>query len=67
MTIKTRLEKLEKSRKPAGRMFVVYDDKDHVIAHPGGYMTKAEFEALCLGEQDIVIEVVYVGVDLEKI
>ncbi len=46
---------------------MIYDDKDHVLAHPGGYMTKADFEALELDEQDIVIEVVYVGVDLEKI
>ena len=75
MTVKSRLEKLEKTCKPAGRLYVVYDDKDHVIAHPGGYMTKAEFEALALGENDTVLNVVHVdkwkevrvGVDLEKI
>ena len=54
-------------RKPAGRLYVVYDDKDHVIAHPGGYMTKAEFETLVLNKQDTVIEVMYVSVDSEKI
>ena len=67
MTVKSRLEKLEKSRKPVGRMYVIWDNEDHVIACPGGYMTKAEFEALTLNEQDVVIEVVYIGVDLETI
>ena len=75
MTVRQRIKKLEAQVQPAGRLYVVYDDKDHVIASPGGYMTKAEFEALTLGERDTVINVVYaenwrkikVGLDLENI
>lgn len=69
MTVKSRVQKLEKATEPEkpGAFYVVRDDRDHVLVHPGGYMTKAEFEALTLGKGDIVFNVVHVGVDLSEI
>ncbi len=75
MTIKTRLAKLENSPKnKTQKIFFVrpvnQDDDTMVIVNYDGKsetMTRAEWEKFSHDDDDLIIEIVYAGVDLEKI